>query len=397
MKKLAVLLIIFIAVAFGIGNKTYADYEGHMYGESIIDCGYYEITPEDEEWSNFETTQEMYEACQLDGELLNNMTTVELVDAVVNYPLMVNIYAYDSFEKGIEILVKHFNGLEELVSRNDMIDGICKYMEHISDREITEDLRMNFGIKCDYCIFLLDYGRSKSMNISNETAERIIDIYTSIKNMTDDGTVSEGIIKIEYLRDMGEAFYLKDNNKIQTQIEESYALIYADVSTAIKKVGSGVISTPKGTKMTLMKYEFVNPGAVSYIDEQMAKAYPNATRLRSASANYNCHSYAWYSSSAGNKYWMEPEDAMLYISDGSYTMVTSAAGIMTGTKVQYIDMSESPPFIHSAVVYSRNSINFSFLIKGIGLTVNSKWGRAGLYRHSGSYSPYEADALYFFS
>ena len=41
------------------------------------------------------------------------------------------------------------------------------------------------------------------------------------------------------------------------------------------------------------------------LDADMSIDYPNAELLRSASNYYNCHSYAWYSKSTINTYWID--------------------------------------------------------------------------------------------
>ena len=105
-------------------------------------------------------------------------------------------------------------------------------------------------------------------------------------------------------------------------------------------------------------------------DDYMASRYPNATKLRSASFKYNCHSYAWYSTSSSNTWWMN--DPTEYMSDGSYTRSYSPA---TYQKVYY----PNPGNEHSGVITS---------ISGSNITVTSKWGAFGLYRHAEMDCPY---------
>lgn len=383
-KKIFVILNIFFITCFGMGVNTYAVYEKKSDNDF-----YYKITPEDSEWRDFKTTEEMYKACQIDTEILENMSTEELAKAVADYPLMINIYAYDSMEQGVEAIRRQFDGIDELLERNEAIEGLCAYLEKFSDREEASKLGENFGMKCDYCMTLIDYTYKKQSYISDTDSKRIMNVYKEIEALCDDGLVSEGYISFDYLRDLSvEGFW---NNRSKSAPGKD--VIDTDISTNVKKVGTQIISTPKGTKITLDKYEFVSSSAASYINKQMDADYPNAVRIGTATAHYNCHSYAWYRASQYNTCWMESSQAMSYIIDGSYSSVSNFNNIV-GAKVQYMDKDGC--FVHSAIVNSQRSTNLTFLKQGIGFEVKSKWGKAGLYRHNASYSPYDIGILLFY-
>ncbi|MCM1309254.1 MAG: hypothetical protein NC223_11695 [Butyrivibrio sp.] len=373
-----------IIICFSIGVNTYAGYE-----KDTKDLVYYQITPNDPEWSNFQTTEEMYDACQIDIEILKDMSTAELAEAVADYPLMINVYAYDSMEQGLESLRRHFDGLDELLKRSDTINGICLYLENISDKETARKLDEDFGLKCDYCMALIDYTYQKQNYISYDDSKKIMNVYKQIKSLSDDGLVSEGCISFDYLHDLS----IENSLNGMSKSVPSRDVIDPDISINVKKVGTKTVYTPKGTAMTLTQYEFVSSYAASYINKQMDAAYPNAERLGTATAHYNCHSYAWYSTSLNNTCWMEPSQAMLYITDGSYSSVSNFSNIV-GAKVRYTDTYGD--FVHSAIVYSQSSTNRSSLEQGIGLVVKSKWGRSGLYKHNASYSPYDIGTLTFY-
>lgn len=92
--------------------------------------------------------------------------------------------------------------------------------------------------------------------------------------------------------------------------------------------------------------------------------------------SYNCHSYAWYSASTSNIYWMD--NPYNYINDGSYVAGTGAAG----DRITY--NSSATRYDHSGIVTSAG-------------TITSKWGALGLFEHSVYACPYylEAAAIYF--
>lgn len=138
------------------------------------------------------------------------------------------------------------------------------------------------------------------------------------------------------------------------------------------------VTTPNGTSVTVWRYDndFTSADKAS-VNAYWDNLYPNATRLRSATPYYNCHSYAWYSTATSNRYWMNYPTA--YMSDGSYTHITS--NILVNDKLYYSSASHS-----GIVTYVGNS--------GFGnLRVTSKWGAAGLYNHWYNDCPYSTTSL----
>lgn len=87
-------------------------------GKGMSDTPYaYPIQAGTPEWTALKTLQNKIAACQIPEDILKNMTTRALVETVRNYPLAVNIYAYDSIDIGYEKVKSQFNGLEELENR----------------------------------------------------------------------------------------------------------------------------------------------------------------------------------------------------------------------------------------------------------------------------------------
>ena len=48
----------------------------------------------------------------------------------------------------------------------------------------------------------------------------------------------------------------------------------------------------------------------SYINEEIAR-FPSVVELREPTMSYNCHSYAWYSQSENNIYWIDEPGSFL--------------------------------------------------------------------------------------
>ena len=80
----------------------------------------YPIIPGTPQWLTLKDHQEMIDACEIPSEIVSKMTTDALLKSYLNYPLSVDMYAYDSLNNGFEILKSfHMLGLDELISRPD--------------------------------------------------------------------------------------------------------------------------------------------------------------------------------------------------------------------------------------------------------------------------------------
>ena len=98
-------------------------------------------------------------------------------------------------------------------------------------------------------------------------------------------------------------------------------------------------------------------------------------RLRDMDPSYNCHSYTFYSTSSSNNLWLDDSQVQIYITDGSYNIVTPA---LVGDKAWYGEH-------HSAIV-KRVLTNGTVIVR-------SKWGFGGLYEHELNNCPYETETL----
>lgn len=121
------------------------------------------------------------------------------------------------------------------------------------------------------------------------------------------------------------------------------------------------------------------------VDSSMAEGYQVAIKLDGATAKYNCHSYAWYSQEySNNTYWMNYPQAY-YQSAGSVYVETITPA--TGDIICYFDSAGNN--MHSGIVVSVTSGTSNEVCGNSNLvTVQSKWGQAGLYEHRGDQCPY---------
>ena len=111
-----VFFLISMHLSFGQGDRD----ENRLQWDYPIKAG-------TEEWAALKTWNERYDACQIPLEVLNTMSTKELVRACLNYPAYLTYTMFFKDEReGISFLIKRFNGLWELTQREDGIKELIK-------------------------------------------------------------------------------------------------------------------------------------------------------------------------------------------------------------------------------------------------------------------------------
>lgn len=107
---LSAFLMISISMTFMAAENSRNDNEPYSFP----------ITPGSSEWESFTTKQEMLDVCQVPEDKLSNMTTEALLETVINYPLINDYMAFNSYEDACNVMSSDFNGFRELLSREDL-------------------------------------------------------------------------------------------------------------------------------------------------------------------------------------------------------------------------------------------------------------------------------------
>ena len=106
------------AVAKGQGT-TAAEKSAKPAGAAATIDQIYPIRPGTPEWEAFTSHEAMVRACQIPEGLLEKLSTEELIDAVLDYPLLGDMRLFNSLQMGFDRVSSRFNGLEELLKRSD--------------------------------------------------------------------------------------------------------------------------------------------------------------------------------------------------------------------------------------------------------------------------------------
>jgi len=106
-----------------------------------VDTPYvYPIQPGTEEWAKLDSLDAKIAACKVDPELMNSMTTEALLETVLDYPPLINLYAYTDMQQAIGVVSKNFDGLQILHDREDTAECIQKAIDAGTD----DPLRMQY-------------------------------------------------------------------------------------------------------------------------------------------------------------------------------------------------------------------------------------------------------------
>lgn len=145
------------------------------------------------------------------------------------------------------------------------------------------------------------------------------------------------------------------------------------------------VKTSNGTNVEVFQRSELSQSQIENCNSYCDAKFPSADRIVSASARYNCHSFAWYFQNVNtNQYWMNnPDD---YYNDNSYFEV-SYDDVQPRDKICYFN-SEGYNLHSGIVLYLTGELANNVCGYSNTVGVQSKWGSCGLYNHKGDYCPY---------
>lgn len=397
MKKVKVLLAGLCVTFFSFlwSSSVYA--EESSYESWIDEQGAYvfPITPNSEEWNTLGTAEEMREATQIPEELLQMMSTKELIIMIENYPLLCDLYAYGSLQEGYERIKAQFNGIEELLLRSDsylellaayhdfVIPKVQKidYDEILSADEYVNEINALVQDK-QFCEWILEDGKIHgSLDIlemllldilkqKGESAEAFVEVYCA-KLEEKNGS--------EYFDNVDAALLLNTLISEESVLAEAFG-IEGMPQPQSTRASTYTVYTPNGTAVSCTYNTNVSYVDASVYSSQLVTYH--ASLVSVASQTFNCHSFAWLQSLYPNVYqylWMNNTTA--FIADPNYKKENSpsAAGHIATWST------------HSAIVTVPSSNNpYNNYIPEPYLT--SKWGNGPIVAHYQSLCPYYSNA-----
>lgn len=288
----------------------------------------YPITPGSDAWRSFTTSREMVDACKIPEATLENMTTAELLQAWENFPLKLDVIAFNSPQKGFEVQKEISDALKWLLTKADAGEVVLRRYQEAKAAEAQIYSKQHPEISIN------DYWMLKLLVSQPEILSKISDV--KAKNVLE-----------RELRHVGNLMKVSSSLDIRTPRGTS-------VSNTVRSDGANDPWEP---------WVFDVEGA----DEYYRTHYPQATIMSSSTRTYNCHSYAW-ANGYTNRCWINTPGDDLYFQepagDGSYDELSESVS----TKVSY-------------------SGDHSATTTGTANVYISKWGQAPLMQHNKNYVP----------
>lgn len=128
--------------------------------DSITGKYSYPITPESDIWLKLNHAERVA-LCNIPDYVLSDITDAELVELVLDYPLLLDVYAYSSFEDGIKCVAEYFPALDKITNNNSLntyleesTNGLLSSNSNISN-ELNSKNSIQVSLKnqfiADYC------------------------------------------------------------------------------------------------------------------------------------------------------------------------------------------------------------------------------------------------------
>lgn len=126
-KRKLILSVGAILLLFAAGAILYG-LKGMRRVEASEPESVYRVLPGDPEWEQLGSVEEKIRACSVDEEVLRNLTDEELVQAVLDYPFLIDLFLADDPEVAVQSLRRNSDALKELLSRENAKDILMSWV-----------------------------------------------------------------------------------------------------------------------------------------------------------------------------------------------------------------------------------------------------------------------------
>lgn len=256
----------------------------------------------DEEWKELDGKEEMLAVCQLPDMLLKKLSTYELLKLTEEHPMLGDIYAAETTEEGFRNVVNSFNGLRELLSREDCLEVVC---EEYNNLTFPEKCAISYS-ECEteeekVALFNEILHNDELLKIEAEDSKPVL-VCDLLEMIMLDKTTEENVetlleIVVDKLpeKEKSEYFEEKDKNLYVSELEES--MLSEASAYAVTEASNN--TTTKTIYWRGIAIEVVVDDNPSYNTFEEAMAIINRykdkglTLVSVGCRESNCHSYAW--------------------------------------------------------------------------------------------------------
>lgn len=327
--------------------------------------------------------QNMVDACQIPEEVLEQLSTSDLVQTVMFYPLLDDIYAFDSVDDGFEIVKDHFRGLAELCARTDRVECLYNWLRDnrewfASTPTTSGNLYVDYLKKSQRTRFFLLANRAVFFTEEINSTEAVIDAVNAILSE------SNGETREDNSRDYSLVEYIDFVSLVQESMQTVYTPRGGPMDAKTYSVAELWLCSDNVCR-TIFFNDFSSAAKTSMKNFMYSRFGLNPDSGRGASVKYNCHSYAWYSTSSSNPNWIEIFNTTNYTSATMQSV--NVGGIIVYCESYSGNIGPSTERKHSAIVTGKiyHPVQTNTVTD---FTMKSKWGMYGLYTHNLANCPY---------
>lgn len=145
MVKKVVFLLLSVMLACSALLSACANSTEQIDSYTITTPYFYPVIPGTDEWNSL-SMDERIALSHVDESVVKNMTTDAVLITTLNYPFIVNIFAYGKVNEGINAVKGYCSPLAELLKRDDALQVISSYLNETADTEsvgylVADDVR----------------------------------------------------------------------------------------------------------------------------------------------------------------------------------------------------------------------------------------------------------------
>lgn len=321
----------------------------------------YPFGPDDKEWYSFSDVNERKAALAIPNDCLNGIRTSELLELCLDYPYLMDFFAYNSSEKGLNALMSDFNGFKELLNREDLMPCLIESIKGVNktltdSRNDIEDIG-SYTLRCCVLFILMD----RTLSVDNLTEEQALQLTETINALSTIEVMQESVA-LNVLQHVSQRLTSSTyyDNVYFDWIDACFSLVERNTPNQCPVYAYKLISSDysSGEKSSYRSYTISHYPGVSIVDE--------ATR------KYNCHAYAWHITQGNN-------DDKLWIGHGAISHNPESCPDPYWETGSYYEVDESEATI---VTYMKYGIITHSAIRIDSNEYLSKWGALPLVRHA---------------
>ena len=136
------------------------------------------LKPNDEEWDlSCHSVADLKEMLQLPAAMLSSMTTPDLIETCLDYQYSSDFLAFDEIQRGVEYVRQGFNGLDELLKRQNLADAMLKkYETKLQTAKVvtSRDSMMKGAFSIHFLLFKMLLAQDQVLNQLSRTQLRLL-------------------------------------------------------------------------------------------------------------------------------------------------------------------------------------------------------------------------------